>query len=262
MEKEDLSYIDFQSEEGIAWVQFTRPEKLYALNHQVFGELDKIVKYCDENDEIKVIVLKGNDKAFAAGTDVEEMAKGDVKAAYKLTDHVREVQERLADLPKPTIAAVSGYALGGGCEVALCCDFRIAAENAVFGQPEITLGIIPGGGGTQRLPRLIGVAKATELLFLGGLIKAGEAKEIGLVNKVVPLNQLDTEAENLAKKLLKMPSIALRAVKTALRKGVEVSIKEGLQIEQDLFCMLFGTEDQKEGMSAFLEKRKPVFKGR
>jgi enoyl-CoA hydratase len=172
------------------------------------------------------------------------------------------VQERLADLPKPTIAAVSGYALGGGCEVALCCDFRIAADNAVLGLPEITLGIIPGGGGTQRLPRLVGLSLAAELIFLGETIKADKAERIGLVNRVVPSDRLEAEATALAEKLLEKPAVALRAAKTAIRKGMSASFKEGLQIEQGLFCMLFGTKDQKEGMAAFLEKRKPKFEGR
>ena len=258
----DLKHIDFKVKEGIAWVQFNRPKKLNALNPEVFGELGEVVEHCKGDDSIRVVVLKGNEKAFAAGTDVEDMVGADINAAYKLTDYVMEIQERLADLPKPTIAAVSGYALGGGCEVALCCDFRIAAENAVFGQPEITLGIIPGGGGTQRLPRLVGLGPATELLFLGEMIKADKAEKIGLVSKVVPLDQLDAEVEALAKKLIRMPFLALRAIKTALRKGLGVPLKEGLQIEQDAFCMLFGTEDQKEGMAAFLEKRKPIYKGR
>ena len=172
------------------------------------------------------------------------------------------VQGRLADLPKPTIAAVSGYALGGGCEVSLCCDFRIVADNAVFGLPEITLGIIPGGGGTQRLPRLVGPGVAAELLFLGEMIKADRAQQIGLVNRVVPLDDLENEVKIFAAKLMERPAMALRAAKTAMRKGMSASLGEGLQIEQDLFCMLFGTEDQKEGMAAFIEKRKPVFKGK
>jgi len=190
------------------------------------------------------------------------MAEADVKAAYQLTDLTIRVQERLADLPKPTIAAIAGYALGGGCEVALCCDFRIVADNAVLGLPEINLGVVPGGGGTQRLPRLVGLGPATELIFLGEMIDAAKAERIGLVNKVVPLDQLKAEVEELAHKLMKRPSLALRAAKTAMRKGLNISLKEGLQLEQDLFCMLFGTEDQKEGMAAFLEKRKPGFKGR
>ncbi len=206
-------------------------------------------------------MLKGNDSAFVAGADIENMSKGDIRSAYELTDLTMRVQERLADLAKPTIAAISGYTLGGGCEVAPCCDFRIAADNAVLGLPEITLGIIPGGGGTQRMSRLVGLARATELIFLGEMIKAGEAEKVGLVNKVVPLERLEAEAKAFAARLIEKPALALRAAKTAMRKGLSTSLKEGLQIEQDLFCMLFGTHDQKEGMDAFLQKRKPNFKG-
>jgi enoyl-CoA hydratase len=258
----ELKYIVFKKRGGIGWIQFNRPERLNAINPEVLADLETAVVNCEEDDSIRVVVFMGSDKAFVAGADIEHMAKGDIKSAYKLTDLTIRVQERIADLPKPTIAAISGYALGGGCELALCCDFRIAADNAVLGQPEITLGIIPGGGGTQRLPRLVGLGAATELIFTGEMIKADRAERIGLVNKVVPLDQLEPEAEALASKLMERPALALRAAKTALRKGLSTSLKEGLQIEQDLFSMLFGTEDQKEGMAAFLEKRKPIFKGK
>ena len=258
----EVKYVRFEKKEGIGWIQFNRPEKLNALNPYVMKDLETVVVRCEEDEDIKVLVLKGNEKAFAAGADIENMSRGDIKFAYELTDLTLRVQERLADLPKPSIAAISGYALGAGCEVALCCDFRIAAENAVLGLPEITLGIIPGGGGTQRLPRLVGLGPATELVFLGETIKADRAERIGLVNKVVPLDQLESEAKSLACKLMERPTMALRAAKTAVRKGLSTSLKEGLQIEQDLFSMLFGTHDQKEGMAAFMEKRKPVFKGR
>lgn len=258
----NLKYMNFKIEDGIAWAQFNRPEKLNALNQDVIKDLQKIMVLCEETEDARVLVIKGNEKAFAAGADIENMAKGDIRFAYELTDLTMMTQERLADLPKPTIAAVSGYALGGGCEVALCCDFRIAGDNAVLGLPEITLGIIPGGGGTQRLPRLIGFPHATKMLLLGEMIKAEEAERIGLVNKVVSLDELDAEVRSLASKLMEKPSLAIRAAKTAMRKGFNCSLKEGLQIEQDLFCMLFGTEDQKEGMAAFMEKRKAVFKGR
>ena len=258
----ELKYIVFKKRGGIGWIQFNRPERLNAINPEVLADLETAVVNCEEDDSIRVVVFMGSDKAFVAGADIEHMAKGDIKSAYKLTDLTMRVQERIADLPKPTIAAISGYALGGGCELALCCDFRIAADNAVLGQPEITLGIIPGGGGTQRLPRLVGLGAATELIFTGEMIKADRAEQIGLVNKVVPLDQLEPEAEALASKLMERPALALRAAKTALRKGLSTSLKEGLQIEQDLFSMLFGTEDQKEGMAAFLEKRKPIFKGK
>ena len=258
----DLKYINYKCEGGIAWAQFNRPKKLNALNPDVFRDLEAVVARCEEDDAVRVLILTGNEKAFAAGADIGAMAEGDIGVAYDQTDHTMRVQERLADLPKPTIAAVSGYALGGGCEVALCCDFRIAADNAVLGLPEITLGIIPGGGGTQRLPRLVGLSLAAELIFLGETIKADKAERIGLVNRVVPSDSLEAEATALAEKLIERPAVAIRAAKTAIRKGMSTSLKEGLQIEQGLFCMLFGTEDKKEGMAAFLEKRKPKFQGK
>jgi len=258
----DLKTMKFKKEDRIAWAQFHRPDKLNALNQDVLTDLGAVVASCEEDDDIRILVVKGDEKAFAAGADIGNMATGDIRLAYELTDLTMRVQERLADLPKPTIAALSGYTLGGGCEVALCCDFRIAADNAMLGLPEIGLGIIPGGGGTQRLPRLVGIASATELLMLGGMIEAEKAESIGLVNKVVPSDSLEDEVKAFAAKLMERPPIALRAVKTAMRKGLNCSLKEGLQIEQDLFCMLFGTEDQKEGMAAFLEKRKAVFKGK
>ena len=214
----DLKYINFKKQDGIGWVQFNRPEKLNALNPDVFRDLETIVSCCEEDDSIRVIILAGNEKAFVAGADIEYMAKGDIRVSYELTDQNMRVFERLADLPKPTIAAISGYALGAGCEAALCCDFRIAAENAILGLPEITLGIIPGAGGTQRLPRLIGIGPATELVFMGEMIKANKAEQIGLINKVVPLDQLETEVKSLAVKLMERPALALRAAKTALRK--------------------------------------------
>ena len=257
----ELKYIRLKKEEGIAWIQFNRPEKLNALNPDVLRDLSRAVTECEEDENIRVVILKGHEKAFIAGADIEHMSKGGIRLAYDLTDAAMRVQERLADLPKPTIAAISGYALGGGCELALCCDFRIAADNAVFGLPEITLGIIPGGGGTQRLPRLIGLGPATELIFLGEMIKADKAEKIGLVNSIVPVSALEDEVKNLASKLMKRPVLALRAAKTAVRTGLNASLKEGLRIEQDAFCMLFGSDDKREGIAAFLEKRKPNFTG-
>ncbi len=258
----ELKYINYRDEAGIAWAQFNRPKKLNALNPDVFRDLEAVVAKCEEDDTIRVLILTGSEKAFVAGADIDVMAKGDIGVAHEITDQTMRVQGRLADLPKPTIAAVSGYALGGGCEVALCCDFRIAADNAVFGFPEINLGIIPGGGGTQRLPRLVGFTWTPELILLGELIKAEKAERIGLVNKVVPFDRLEVEAKALAEKLMQRPAVALRAAKTAMRKGMNASLHEGLQIEQGMFCMLFGTKDQKEGMAAFLEKRKPAFEGK
>ncbi len=259
---EDLKYIIYHSEDGVGVIQFNRPEKLNAINSGLLRDLERALSICEEDDDIRVIVLTGNEKTFIAGADIGLMATGDIRDALELTDLGMRVQERLADLPKPTIASVAGFALGGGCEMALCCDFRIAAENAVFGQPEIKLGLIPGGGGTQRLPRLVGLGPATKMLFLGEQISAQKAMEIGLVDEVVPLNDLERAVSALSARLIQQPRIALRAIKTAMRKGLNASLKEGLIIEQDLFAMLFGTEDSKEGLSAFLLKRQPRFKGR
>ena len=182
--------------------------------------------------------------------------------AYHLTDQSQRLHERLAEIPKPTIAAIAGYALGGALELFLCCDFRIAADNAILGLPEINLGLIPGGGRTQRLPRLIGLGRAAALIFLGDPVKAPQAESWGLVNKVVPLDQLELESEKLVYKLMDKSSITLRAAKTSMRAGLNIGLKEGLKLKQNAFCMFFGTSDAKEGMSAFAVKRKPVFIGK
>jgi enoyl-CoA hydratase len=258
----DLKYIRTGIESGVCRIRFHRPDKLNAINPAVLRELETSIAACEEDDAIRVVVLEGGEKAFVAGADVGEMAEGGVTDAQRLTDLTMRVQERLADLPKPTIAAIAGYALGAGCEIALCCDFRIGAENAVMGLPEIKLGIMPGGGGTQRLPRLIHPGVAARMILLGENVKAQEAERIGLLDKVTSIDQLANEALALAAKLAAMPVVAVRAAKTAMRRGLGVSLKDGLQIEQNLFCMLFGTRDKQEGMAAFLEKRKPVFEGK
>jgi enoyl-CoA hydratase/carnithine racemase len=247
---------------GIAWLQLNRPDKLNALNPAVFSALDLALDDCEADDEIRVVVITGNEKAFAAGADIEHMSRGHITDSYRFTGKVIPIQEKLADFPKPTIAAISGYALGGGLELSLCCDFRIATDTAVIGLPEISLGIIPGGGGTQRLPRLINYSAAAEMIMLGEMIKADKALALGILNRVVPVDRLEEEILGFSKKIMSRPAVALRAAKIAMRKGLNMSLKDGLQVEQDLFCMLFGTEDQKEGMAAFLQKRKAAFKGR
>jgi len=257
----NLKYIKQTKRDGVGWIQFNRPEKMNAVNLEVLRELETAISVCEEDQQVRSVVLTGNEKAFVAGADIEHMAKASIGDAYHLTDLTMRVQERLADLPKPTVAAISGYALGAGCEIALCCDFRIAADNAILGLPEITLGIIPGGGGTQRLARLIKPGAATRMILLGETVKSSEALAIGLVDQVVALSQLKNEANSLSAKLACMPALAVRAAKTAMRRGLNTSLKEGLQIEQSLFCMLFGTRDQKEGMAAFIERRKPIYKG-
>lgn len=258
----NLKYIQHELKDGVAWIRFDRPKKLNAVNAEVLKELETAIVACEDDDQTRVVVLTGNEKAFVAGADVGAMADKTINDAFQLTDLTLQVQERLADLPIPTIAAISGFALGAGCEIALCCDFRVVADNAVLGLPEITLGIIPGGGGTQRLPRLINPAKAARMILLGERVKADEAMRMGLVDAVCEPAKLAEEVGAFAKRLARMPAMAVRAAKTAMRKGLNVSLKDGLQIEQNLFCMLFGTQDQKEGMAAFLEKRKPAFTGR
>ena len=254
--------IIFSISDRTAWIQFNRPEKLNAMNKALLADLEQALIECENNEGIRSIILIGNKKAFIAGADIEIWAKADVDTSFETAEFTMKVQGRLADITKPTIAAISGFAFGGGLEIALCCDFRVAADNAVFGLPEITLGIIPGGGGTQRLPRLIGLGPATEMLMLGTTVKAEKALSIGLVQEVVPLDQLEHKADALAKRLDAMPAVALKACKTSIRTGLSTGLKEGLKIEQTAFSILFGTLDQKEGMAAFLEKRKPKYLGK
>jgi len=258
----DLGLITMRLDESICWVQFNRPDKLNVLSPEMLANLEEALSTCEDSDDVRVVILTGDSRAFVAGNDVRLMADAGVVEGRHISEIVTRAQEKLADLPKPTIAAVAGYALGAGLEIALCCDFRISADNGVFGLPEIKLGVIPGGGGTQRLPRLVGLSVATKMVMLGETITAAEAERVGLVDKVVPLDSLAAEVNAFAGELAQRPPLALWAAKTALRAGTNGSLADGLKLEQAMFCALFGTEDQREGMAAFLEKRKPSFKGR
>ncbi len=263
MSYDDFKVLLFEKEDGIGIVTINRPQVLNALNDQVFAELKRIFELMEYDDEVRVAVLTGSgDKAFVAGADIAMMSTYTFLQARELTYQGFKAQQTIAHFPKPTIAAVNGYAFGGGCEIAMCCDIRIASERASFGQPEINLGIIPGGGGTQRLPRLVGMGIAKEMVLTGQPIDAKRAYEIGLVNKVVPHEELMNEVKKMARILMSKSSVTLKLAKTAMDLGIETDLEIGLQIERELFAECFATEDMKEGLNAFLEKRKPNFKGK
>ncbi len=247
-------------EGNIAIIRLNRPKALNALSHELMGELVEALNEFDRDDKIRVIILTGSDRAFAAGADIKEMADENtvsimLKDQFATWDRVRHTK-------KPIIAAVAGYALGGGCELAMTCDIIIAAESAQFGQPEISIGVIPGAGGTQRLTRAVGKYKAMEMILTGRPITAGEALRAGLVNKVVANEVLLDEAKALAEEIAKKSPIAVRLAKEAILKVFDTSISEGLEFERKNFYMLFSSEDQKEGMKAFIEKRPAAFTGR
>jgi enoyl-CoA hydratase len=253
----------YEKANNVAKVILNRPEALNALNSTVYNELYDVFEAIENDDEVRAVVLTGSgEKAFAAGSDVAEMANMDTIAAQKFMATIRKASDRIYSLSKPTIAAISGYALGGGNELAMCCDLRIASEKARFGQPEINLGLIPGASGTQRLPRIIGVAKAKEMIFLGDMIDAATALNLGLVNKVVPPDKLMEEAMAWAEKLASKSSPVLAMAKMSINTGLDTDLASGLIIETKCDALCFATEDQKEGMKAFLEKRKVVFKNK
>jgi enoyl-CoA hydratase len=240
-------------------IRFNRPEALNAINAALIGELNAALDSFEAAAEIGCIVVTGSARAFAAGADIKEMQAKTYSEALA-QDFVADWQ-RLARVRKPTIAAVAGFALGGGCELAMMCDIIIAADNAKFGQPEVKLGIMPGGGGTQRLTRAVGKAKAMDLCLTGRMMDAAEAERAGLVARVVPAENLETEALNIAASIAAMPRQAVMLIKESIRRA-ESALDEGILFERRLFQSLFATQDQKEGMAAFLEKRKPEFKGR
>ena len=255
--------IKWSVDEGIALVVINRPEALNALNSEVFTELGRIFTELEKNDKVRVVILTGEgEKAFAAGADIKEEQQCSVMEAREFAMLANRAQGKIEAFPKPVIAAVNGFALGGGCEVAMSCDIRIASSNAKFGQPEINLGIIPGGGGTQMLPRLIGEKKALELILTGDFISAEEALQLGLVNKVVPPENLMEAGEEMIAKLKAQSPVIIRFCKMAVNKSHELPLSEGIKAEQDIYALCFATEDQKEGAKAFLEKRTPNYKGK
>lgn len=257
-------FVLISREENIAILTINRPDKYNALNDQVVAEIGAALDELSTDDDVRAIIITGaGDKAFVSGADIGMLR--DLKSSQEVVANSRRGQAmtlKIESLPKPVIAAINGYALGGGLELAIACDIRIAADTAKLGQPEINLGLNPGYGGTQRLPRLVGKGMAKLLILTGDMIDAEEALRIGLVQKVVPLADLMDEAKALAKKLATKPPLTLAACKEAIDLGLEVDLERGLSIESLEFGVLSMTEDYKEGTSAFLEKRKPVFKGR
>jgi enoyl-CoA hydratase/carnithine racemase len=245
----------------VGTITLNRPESLNALNATLLGEMATALAKFDEDDAVGAIVLTGSDKAFAAGADIKEMAERTFPATLQ-DDFMGGPWEAIPTCRKPVIAAVAGYALGGGCELALACDIIIAADTARFGLPEITLGVIPGAGGTQRLTRAVGKAKAMEMILSGRFMTAEEAERASLVSRVVPEGDLIDEAMTLAAKIADMSGVAVMVAKKAVERAHESSLNEGLQYERMAFYSLFSTEDQKEGMAAFVEKRKAQFRDR
>lgn len=258
----EFSNLLYDESNGIAQVTLDRPKAMNALNGELIAELGQVVDLIARDDAVRAVVITGGDKVFAAGADITYMLTASPIQALQYSEQLHRVFDKLEALPKPVVAAVAGFALGGGCELALACDLRVAAAGTKFGQPEITLGIIPGAGGTQRLSRLIGAARAKELIFTGDLIDADKAREIGLVNRVVPAEVLLEEAGKLALKLARKPGLALAAAKRAINAGLNSDLATGNMIERECFAGLFATADQKEGMQAFVDKRRAEFKNR
>lgn len=253
----------FEKEDGIGIITLNRPKSLNAIDSDFLDEMERLIDEIAKDNDIGAVIITGSEKVFAAGADIKEIS-GIAKPvdAHSFVRRGQIVFNKIETLEKPVIAAVSGLALGGGCELSLACDIRIAAENAMFGQPEIKIGVIPGAGGTQRLPRLIGLGRAKELLYTGDPIDAQEAYRVGLVNKVVPVDSLMAEAKKMAGKFIKQPGFALRITKMVVNEGINMDMQSALAHEARCFELLFSTEDQKEGMNAFVEKRKPVFQNR
>ncbi|RCK71797.1 MAG: Enoyl-CoA hydratase [Ignavibacteriae bacterium] len=249
--------------ERIALITINRPDKLNAVNLEVIAELENVLNELENNSEVGVLILTGaGEKSFVAGSDISALAKFSPEQAKEYSIIGNRVLSKIQNYSKPVIAAINGFALGSGCEIALACHIRLASENAKFGQPEVNLGLIPGHGGTQRLARIVGIGKAFEMILTGINIDASEALKIGLVNKVVPQAELKNSAIELAKTILTKSPVAVGIAIKAINANLEKSLSQGLILEAELFKECFSTEDFQEGTKAFLEKRKPNFKGK
>lgn len=253
----------FEKQDNIAIITLNRPP-MNPLNTQLLRDFEKLIEDSIESDSsIKAVIVTGSgEKAFAAGADVNEVLENTPLEQYAYLRLIHSAFQKIEDIDRPTIAAVNGLALGGGCELTLACDFRLASENAKFSFPEINIGVIPGGGGTQRLPRIIGLGKAKELLFMGDTITASEAEKLGLVNKVVSESELNEKSMELAEKLAKKPEVAIKVLKNTVNKGTQMDLGSALDFEITSFLIPFSTEDRVEGIKALLEKRKPNFSGK
>lgn len=251
-----MAFVEVTKQGHIGIVTMNRPEALNALSKAVFADLDHALDQVEHDDDIYVVVITGAGRAFIAGADIGEMANMNVADGLAFSELGNRLLMRVDMMEKPTIAAVNGFALGGGCEMALACDIRIASEKAKFGQPEVGLGIIPGFGGTQRMARIIGTAAAMELIYTADAITAERAKEIGMVNYVVPADALMDKAMEVANKIAANAQLAIRASKLAIRRGIDCDISTAVTYEALAFATCFGTEDQKDAMKAFVEKRK------
>ncbi len=263
MTKSQFDHILTEKRGRVLWLSLNRPGRMNAFNMEMIDEVATAIDEADADEGVRCVLVKGEgEKAFSAGADLGMFKGLDTESAVAASERGQRLMDRIEASPKPFVAAIHGFCLGGGLEFALACDFRVAAESASFGSPEINLGLIPGWGATQRLSRILGLARAKELVLLGDRIKADEALKIGLVHKVVPLDSLYDEAEALAQRLAAGPPVALRVAKRAMNEGSQLPLMEGLRMEAEAFGALAETEDLIEGISAFFERRKPEFKGK
>ncbi|MDD5170112.1 MAG: enoyl-CoA hydratase-related protein [Syntrophales bacterium] len=252
----------FEVKNNVATITFNRPKALNAMNSETMKELYQAAILCRDDDAVRVIIFTGSgEKAFVAGADISEMHNLRPTEGLAFMELGQETLRFIETMPKPSIAAINGFALGGGTEIALACDMRFASDKARFGQPEILIGLIPGWGGTQRLPRLIGLGRAKEIIMAGGQITAQRAYEIGYVNRLYPADQLMAETRKFAEQMAALPGFALKMAKHSMNFGYDLSLDNAIRLEAECCAQCFSTDDQKEGMKAFLEKRKPTFKG-